>query len=52
VVQVSRPGKGGENRNEKEDGTLREDIADCSRHDGDGDVAGMIEGRVPPDAPS
>ena len=44
--------KGSENRHEKEDGTLREGIADCTRHDGDGDVAGVVEGRVPPDASS
>ena len=41
----------GEDRHEKEDGTLREGIADRARHHGDGDIAGMVEGRVPPHAP-
>ncbi len=44
-------GKHGEDRHEKEDGALRERIADPGRHHGDGDIARMVEGRVPPHAP-
>ena len=43
-------GKHGEDRHEQEDGALRERIADRARHHGDRDIAGMVEGRVPPHA--
>ena len=37
---------------EKEDGALREGIANRTRHDGDSDVSGVVESRIPPDASS
>jgi hypothetical protein len=40
-----------EDRHHEEDGTLRQKISDRTRGDGDSDIAGMVEGRVPPHAP-
>jgi hypothetical protein len=39
-----------EDRHEKEDGALRKGIADRGRYHGDGNIARMVEGRVPPHA--
>ena len=41
----------GEDRHEKEHGALRERIADRAGGHRDGDIARMVEGRVPPHAP-
>jgi hypothetical protein len=43
--------KHGEHRYEQEDGTLRECIAHGARHHGDRDIARMVEGSIPPQAP-
>ena len=43
--------KHGEDRHQQEDGALRERIADRARSQSDGDIAGMVEGRVPPHPP-
>jgi hypothetical protein len=43
--------KHGADRHEKEDGPLREFIANRTRHDGDSDIARVIEGRIPSHAP-
>jgi hypothetical protein len=65
-LQVSRPvvidglgGNGqhrdhrqyGENRHQQEHGALGERIADRARHQGDRNIAGMIERRIPSHSP-
>jgi hypothetical protein len=40
-----------EDRHQQENGALRKCITDCARHQGDGDISGMIEGRIPSHLP-